>query len=340
MRISGMCAWFILILTTPLLSQDPTADTPSTAAAPNTDIVEYQGLSEKVDAWNAPLTAQLQGEIKQLDGQRLAMIETDGSARTIPSEQIIRVTPQWRTALALQAHAQFIERKPKEVLKSVPEALKSGLVQWQQRLLIAELVQSVDALGNPRAAGINFLSLANSDAPHFLYADMPLCWSLCEPDASMREQAQKWLLDESEAARLLGASWLLFEDQAVEAKQQLTRLQRSQNSAIAQFAVTQGWRLTPPPQTMSNLVGWLEQRDKLIPPLQLGPTEFIADRLMRIGQTDLAIGQWLRVASQHDDRPHRAARALLSAAAQLKRLGRDEEEQRLEAWIQRLAPTK
>lgn len=73
-----------------------------------------------------------------------------------------------------------------------------------------------------------------------------------------------------------------------------------ENSAIAlNPAASQGWRLTLPPQTMSNLAGWLEQRDKLIPPLQLGPTEFIADRLMRIGQTDLAVGQWMRIASQH-----------------------------------------
>ncbi len=283
---------------------------------------------------------QLQGEIKQLDGGRLVMIEAGGAPRTIPSEQIIRVAPFWRNAAAQQVHQQFVEGNTKEVVKGVPEALKSGLVQWQQRLLISELVQSVDALGNPRAAGIYFLSLAKSDPPHFLYADIPLCWGVCEPDAAMREQTQKWLQDDAEAARLIGASWLLFSEQADEAKRALTQLLRSQNSAIAQIAASQGWRLTLPPQTMSNLAGWLEQRDKLIPPLQLGPTEFIADRLMRIGQTDLAVGQWMRIASQHADRPYRALRALQSAAAQLNRSGRDEEAQRLAAWIEKLAPTK
>ncbi len=342
MRVSALSVWFVLASTATLLAQELPPATRSTEVRITdgvlTDMVEYQGLTEKSDAWTVPLTVQLEGEIKQLDGQRLAMIESDGSPRTVPSQQIVRITPQWRNAAAADVHQMFVERKIKEVVKGVPEALQSNLVQWQQRLLIAELVQSVDALGNPQAAGSYFLSLAKSDPPHLLYADMPMCWSVCEPDEALREQAHQWLQDESEAAQLMGASWLLFGERSTEAKRAFSQLVRSQNSAIAQMAAIQGWRLTPPPQTMSNLTQWFELRDRLIPPLQLGPTEFIADRLMRIGQTELAIGQWLRIASQHADHPHRAAKAIQSAAAQLKRLGRDEEAQRLEAWINQLTP--
>lgn len=45
-----------------------------------------------------------------------------------------------------------------------------------------------------------------------------------EPDAADGEQTQKWLQDDAEAARLIGASWLLFSEQADEAKRALTQL--------------------------------------------------------------------------------------------------------------------
>jgi hypothetical protein len=305
---------------------------------PAADRVAYVGLTDKVDPWNPPAAVVLTGEVKQLDGDRLAMLESDGSPRTVPSAQIVSIEPQWRTAAAAAAHTQFVERKYKAVVAAVPTALKSDLVQWQQRLLIAELVQSVEALGEPRLAGIYFLSLAKSNPPHLLYAAMPLCWTVAQPDEALKAEAHKWLLDENEAAQLLGASWLLLDDPGSQAKQVLGQLRSSKNSAIAQLATLQGWRLTPPPQTMSELTRWLEYRDRLIPPLQLGPTEFIADRLMRIGRGDLALGQWMRIASGHTDHPHRCALALKAAAAQLQRAGRAEEAQSLEAWIDSLQP--
>jgi hypothetical protein len=306
---------------------------------PAADQVAYMGLTAEVDPWDPQIPVLLTGEVKQLDGDRLALLESDGSPRTVPSAQIVSIAPRWRTAAAAEAHTLFVERKYKAVVAAVPTALKSDLVQWQQRLLIAELVQSVEALGETRLAGNYFLSLAKSNPPQMLYADIPLCWTVAQPDEALIAEAHKWLLDENESAQLLGASWLLLSEPGSQAKPVLGQLRSSKNSAIAQLATLQGWRLTPPPQTMSELTRWLEYRDRLIPPLQLGPTEFIADRLMRIGRTDLALGQWMRIASQHADHPHRCAQALKAAAAQLQRAGRAEEAQRLEPWINSLSPT-
>lgn len=320
-----------------LLGQEPAAAEPS----PSTKILDrasYVGLADNRDPWIVPEPVELLGEIKQFDGERLALQQSDGSARTVPSPQIVSLTPHWRTAAAAQAHQLFVERRYADVVTAVPLALKSNLVQWQQRLLIAELVQAVEALGNTRAAGLYFLSLHKSNAPPMLYAAMPLCWTVREADEALLEQAQQWLSDESEAAQLMGASWLLLSDQGSAAKQALAKLLTSQNSAIAQLSRAQGWRLIAPPQTMSELNGWLASRDRLIAPLQLGPTEFIADRLMRIGRHDLAMGQWIRIAHEHADHPHRVLQALQSAHTQLSRMQRPDEAQRLEVWIKTLAP--
>jgi hypothetical protein len=81
---------------------------------------------------------------------------------------------------------------------------------------------------------------------------------------------------------------------------------------------------------------WFTFRDQLLLPLQIGPTEFLADRLMRVGEPDLAIGQWMRIAATHPARYHRASQALEAAADQLRRLGRDKEMRKLESWAKQL----
>lgn len=301
------------------------------------DVVELVELSAKRDVWNPPRTLQLLGEIKRFESEQLALIDGDGNERTVPSKYVVRVVPRWRTVEAAQAHQLYVDGKFDELLEAVPAALESNLVQWQQQMLIAELIQAVDGLGKPRAAGAYFLTLAESRPPPMLFASMPLCWTTREPDQALRDGALKWLdKKDDDAARLLGASWLLFTDEQAAAQRALTQLHASSNSVIAQLAVAQGWRRVPPPQTMADLNRWFEFRDKLLPPLQLGPTEFMADRLQRIGQIELAIGEWSRMGSQFTDQPLRTQRALGEAAAQLKRLGRDDEAQRFETWVKEL----
>ena len=329
-----------ICLATRLMSQDDaasSADAASSVDAAQWDVVELIELSARRDVWSAPQTRQLLGEIQRFESDRLELIDRAGVERTLPSKYVLRVHPRWRTAEAAQAHQLFEDGKFEELVKAVPTALESNLAQWQQRMLISELVQGVEALGKPQAAGAYFLSLAGSQPPPLLYAAMPLCWTSRDPDQALRDAARQWLQkNDDDAARLLGASWLLFTDQQPAAQAVITKLQASSNPVIAQLAVAQGWRLIPPPQTMSELSRWLEFRDKLLPPLQLGPTEFLADRLQRIGELDLAIGEWSRIGNQHSDQPVRAHTALASAAAQLKRIGRDDDAQRFETWMSEL----
>jgi len=319
------------------LNQLSAQDSPAQLDEPAWDVVELIELSTKRDVWSPPRTLQLLGEIKRFESEQLDLIDRDGSERTVPSKYVLRVVPHWRTAEAAQAHQLYVDGEFDELLKAVPAALESNLVQWQQRLLIAELVQAVEGQGKTRAAGAYFLTLAASNPPPMLFASMPLCWTTREPDPVLRDAALRWLeKKDDDAARLLGASWLLFTDEQAAAQQALAQLQSSPHATISQLAVAQGWRRVPPPQTMADLHRWFEFRDKLLPPLQLGPTEFMADRLQRIGQVELAIGEWSRIGSQYADQPLRCQQALGDAAAQLKRLGRDEEAQRFETWKKEL----
>jgi hypothetical protein len=83
---------------------------------------------------------------------------------------------------------------------------------------------------------------------------------------------------------------------------------------------------------MECLPKWLVFRDKMLLPLGLGPTEFMLDRLSRIGQFNLALGQAFWIATTQRDWPGRAGKALDRAVELLKGQGRTEEAQKLIQW--------
>lgn len=288
------------------------------------------------ETWETRTQTVLSGKIKQLDGSQLVLTGADGRDSTIPSDRVESVRFEWPTHEAAQAMQTFESRKYQEAIDAIENSYRTGVPRWQQRFMISALVRAADALNNPRTAGILFLNLAASSPPDMLYGDMPLCWTVRESNKPLLEKAREWLASDDEAAKLLGASWLLFEAEGSQASAALKELQSSENAAVAAMAVAQSWRLVPPPKSLEQLSGWVAFRDSLIVPLQLGPTEFLADRLMRIGETELAVGQLVRIASQHGDRYHRAANALKTAESILKREGRNDEAERLGGWIERL----
>ena len=55
----------------------------------------------------------------------------------------------------------------------------------------------------------------------------------------------------------------------------------------------------------------------------------LADRFQQIGQTNLAIPEWLRIATLHGDRYHLATKAIPKASEALRAAGRKEEADRV-----------
>jgi hypothetical protein len=241
----------------------------------------------------------------------------------------------WRTPAAESAHRLFIERKYREAKDAITKAATNDLPRWQQRVLVAEFVDVLAAFGDTRLAGGVYLkSLAPNQPPAMLYSSLPMNWTTVEPNRALYDIAVEWLEQPSECAQLLGASWLLLGPDGDAARGKLLKLQNSKVETISALAVAQAWRLVPPSETEDKIAEWLEYRGRLIEPLQIGPTEFIADRLARVGMIDQAIGQWSRIATLHADHPHRAAMALMAAQRLLTQQGRPEEAKRFQVWAE------
>ena len=291
-------------------------------------------LNKSMDSWNLRATEHMVGMIEELDDQRIVFVEGE-KRRELPSNRVVQVEPMWRTQAATEAHKLFTERKYREAKDAIAKAATNELPRWQQRFLVAEIVDVFAALGDNRIAGGVYLkSLAPNQPPSMLYGQLPMNWTTAEPDRALYEVAVEWLEQTEECAQLLGASWLLLGPDRDAARAKLLKLQNSKVEPIAALAVAQAWRLVPPPETESKISEWLEYRDRLIQPLQIGPTEFLADRFGRVGLTDLAIGQWSRIAALHADRPYRAALALASAQRLLTQQGRPEEAKRFQVWAE------
>ena len=299
-------------------------------------------IPKSVEAeWTSQSKKRYIGSVRQLDANNLIMVVGD-KGLTISSDRVEKVEILWNSPTLKEAMRLFDQREYEKAVTALSAAQRDSaklkIPAWKQRILIAAIVRCADAMGNPRTAGIIFADLAKSSPPPaLLYADLPLCWTSREIPSTLRDQSLKWLESDVEVEQLLGASWQLLGPKASDATQVLKQLRQSENKTIAKLAIAQGWRLEPPPRTLGTLQAWLDFRDTLIPPLQLGPTEFLADRLMRVGETDLAIGQLVRIASEHSDRYHRAVLALESAKMLLTRDGKAEQAQRLDPWIQKIA---
>lgn len=295
---------------------------PSATAQVSEDRIVYgPALPRSANLWSPHPTAMLTGKIEKLDQLTVEYTNSEnGQRRKLPSDRIERIDVNWGTPAAAEAHARFVQREYVAVLKNNDEVLRAGgFPRWQQVILLTEIVQSFEAIGKPEAAGKYFLILAQQSPPDFLFATIPLNWNSRESSPTMIKAAKEWLADKDEIAGLLGASWLLLGEQGEQAKQRLQKLQSSTNRAVARMAAVQLWRAVPPTETTGRMQKWLEARDSLSLPMQLGPTEFLAERFSRIDRPELAIGEWLRVAATYPEQPHRAAMALEQAAERLTR---------------------
>lgn len=297
----------------------------------------------KVGPWNPLKTMTLTGKVQSVDVKSLVIQVTaaDGtvSTKTISSDMLQKVVPAWQGTGLVEAMELFEQGKMQEFSKAISKLDHKTIPEWQAKFFLGKIVQSYNAANQIVMAGESFLRLANDGAiPDLLYADMPLCWTSPQTD-DLNTKAKAWLKQESEAARLLGASWLLMGQDASTARKTLDELQKSKSPVIAQLAKAQSWRTVPAPETMQQLPTWISERDRMLIPISQGPTEFMLDRLMRIGQHELAIGCAVRIATLHSDNYFRSRRALVTANQLLKKQGRDAEAEQVAQWIKKLDGT-
>lgn len=299
-----------------------------------------------LNRWNPRELFEDSGIVLEWDAQKTVLIRPNSASETtIPGDLVVRMEPAWANENGAKIHRLYAERQYKLVIiqgqEIVSGASKSGLPRWQLRVILAEMVEACSALGKPSIAGKVFVALANYNPPQLLLATIPIPWGESAFSdsglAEIQSQSEEWIAQESEAVQLLGAAWLLSGVKRPLAIETLNRLAKtSKTPLISAYARAQLWRTVPPAEVLSDrLPGWFSERDKLLLPLQAGPTMLLAERLQQAGQSNLAIPEWLRVATLHSDRYHLAIKAIPKASAALRDAGRNEEADRVQLLLDR-----
>lgn len=304
------------------------------AEAPHT-ITLVARPTKSETAWDKRVRLTRSGKVLSFDSKRVVLELSDGERKGFNSSLVAAIDFEWATPAARAAMQLCDAQKYREAIPALEKAYPE-LPLWQQKLMLGRLVGCLSAIGEDRIAGIIFLNATQADLPAIVYQDAPLAWTPKQPAGRLATEAEKWLRGETEHERLLGASWSLTGSGRNEAAAVLRKLKASSDPSIAALATAQTWRTSTPPETLQQLTQWISFRDKLSLPLQLGPTQFLADRSARVGQPDIAVAQWLRIASLYPDRQFHAGQALDRAEQQLRTLQRTTEALSVVEWKQQL----
>ena len=281
--------------------------------------------------WDAIDPSQEVGIILEWNSKNIVFVRPDATRETtITGDTVCRVEPTWTHPTGKEFHELFIKRQFTAAVKLGAEALKAtGTPLWQQRLILAEMIEASMALGKVKIAGTLYVSLAKENAPQLLLSTIPLSWGNEQLDAqlpTMQPLAEDWVLSDNEAVQLLGAGWLLSGTKRTLAVETLKELTKSKSNWIAGYARCQLWRIVPPSEIQSGLLPkWITERDKIPFSMQVGPSMLLAFRMSQSGQPSLATSEWLRIASLHQDRYHFALKALDKAIETEMGLGRKDE---------------
>lgn len=273
--------------------------------------------------------ATMRGEIVEIHGGQIRLKRADGREDVVPLARVARYHTAWPEGLEA-GDRQRREGRFDEALESYRGAAARDMRAWVKRVLAARAVVCFRESERPLKAGELFLSLYQTDpeTPHF--EALPLAWSTTESTSELRNAATRWLsAQDSPAAVLLGASWLLAVGQPGSAVEPLRQLTTQRDPRIALLAEAQLWRVRLATAGESDVESWERIVPRLPSLLRAGPYFVLGQAWARFDQRERAALSLLRVPIEYPEHYRLASEALELAARQLDQLERRDEAARL-----------
>jgi hypothetical protein len=257
--------------------------------------------SEQQGPWRSDSGDWMEGKILDWNADGLIhLIEGEPEIRRLQGDQCAAMEVGWSTEQAEQADRLYRRGEWLESVRSSQQAMGSGILPWQRRILATQIVDALVQEGKIDLAVSVWEKLVQERPPLLHYAFMPLVWSRDAMTMETPSNALSWLGSEEPSVRLIGASWLLASRDRQRALEVLQALAKDSHPAIRQLASAQQWRVLSASQfATEKLPEILATRDRMLFPLQIGPTFLIADRLEEADQNALALYQWQYLVTLH-----------------------------------------
>ncbi len=275
------------------------------------------------DETATPLT--LVADIADFNSETIELMMTVGQpVRTYPTRQVLQVetvhTEPHRRGVSL-----FESERWAEASQRFTEALAAEPRPWIQREILGWKVRCALQSGDRLAACAHFLEILNSHEHPREWPLIPLVWEPEPISDAMARQARTWLVDESQAARLMGASLLLQHPlYASVARSELQTLSRTSTRSISSLARAQLWRLQVVAEDLSDiqLAEYERQIESMPSDLRAGPYFLLARMYQHRSDLDRATAAYLWLPTVYSENETLTARACLEAGILLERQGR------------------
>jgi hypothetical protein len=313
-------------------------------------IHRIESLDASLKQWNPPDVAVENAVVLDWNDKDLIVVRRDSLDKVVlPSPNVVRIEPKWENELAASLHADFLAGRFADAIAKGGRLLgqkseQPGTPRWQQRVLIAELVECSVALNRWERACLLYAALAKDQPPPLLLTAMPIPWSATTAEIKDRVKVQElavgWLEDSRPPLQLMGAAWLLDSDRREEAARTLERLsQLTDKGVLSNYAAAQLWKTSTPKDLSSERIAqWTGLRDSMPLPFQAGPTYLMAEKLSRAGNSPRALEEFLRVGMLHPDKPYLAKPALAQAQQLVQSSSQSQDAERIQDLSRKLGP--
>lgn len=294
--------------------------------------ITFNAIASPRTSWSQSDSETTVGRIVDFNAANIIYkLPPDDSLKTRNAIEVTKITFEWLSEDAAGANKAFESGSFSDVIRLGKLAIAGGqLPSWQQRFLVAKMVEAFWQSNQKVIAGKLFLSLLKDSSPSLVYASAPLTWQPTKMDSATTEVALGWVKEsESYDSQLLGASWLLGTSDSSGAIEALQRVSRQPNVHLARLATAQLWRVATPKEVASKFQEWRTVRDLLPVALQLGPTLTIAEKLERASLQAEALDEYIRVIAVEPPKSYACILAKKRASEILRSLNRPEEAKRL-----------
>jgi hypothetical protein len=280
--------------------------------------------------------ATVRGEVLEYDERGVRIRLDSGRASFFPSAEVRGVDSDYVPSHT-QANEALARRDDAAAAALFREALNVERRPWAHHQIRAGLIQALRRMGKLDEAGRLFLEIYAGRDDAEVLALAPLCWG--EGGAVSPESlalAGRWLMDDSPAARLMAASWLLTSREGKRAAETLSELQ-TLDQRIGWMARAQLWRINRNPtpeevQRFRTLIG------RMPAPIRSGPQFALAAGLAAQGNHEEAALAYLWIAYVYAPGGDLAAESLLRAAESSRRCGFSADSDKIYAEVVQVYP--
>lgn len=279
------------------------------------DVVFIASTSDPTLRLNKP------GHIVDYTGNELTLRSALGTTERIPASRVLEIKTVWPADFEV-GRAAHLKGDVEDAIAAFQQAKRAESRPWALRQISADLAGAYLEVDRIAAAVDEFLPIVAADpaTPHWNV--VPIASKPPPPDVELESRAAQWLADErSEAARLLGASWLLAGGKRTAAIAALDKLATSSDSRIAALATIQRWRTKVITAKPADAARWQAHLTTLPAKTQATGWYVLGDVLARQDEPEAAALAYLKVPLLFREQRQLAADALLAAGQQLEKMG-------------------